>query len=87
MFMRRRRPLLRGAMVGGAAYYAGKRAQEGQQQDEMTEARFNWRLARQMPQEEKKAKADFVIDTTQSLETVRKQVNEIIAACLAGGGP
>jgi dephospho-CoA kinase len=57
------------------------------ERDEMTEARFNWRLARQMPQEEKKAKADFVIDTTQSLETVRKQVNEIIAACLAGGGP
>jgi dephospho-CoA kinase len=53
----------------------------------MTEARFNWRLARQMPQEEKKAKADFVIDTTQTLESVRKQVNEIIAACLAGGGP
>jgi len=57
------------------------------QRSGMTEARFNWRLARQMPQDDKKAKADFVIDTTQSPEAVRKQVNEIIAACLAGGGP
>jgi hypothetical protein len=40
MIMRRRRPLLRAAMVGGTAYYAGKRAQENQQQDDMTEARL-----------------------------------------------
>ena len=40
MFMRRRRPLLRAAMVGGAAYYTGKRVQEGREQDEMTEARL-----------------------------------------------
>ena len=30
---RRRRPLARAAVVGGAAYYAGKRRQEGQQAD------------------------------------------------------
>ena len=29
MMMRRRRPLARAAMVGGAAYYAGKRARSG----------------------------------------------------------
>lgn len=40
MFIRRRRPLMRAAMVGGAAYYAGKKVQEGREQDAMTEARL-----------------------------------------------
>jgi hypothetical protein len=40
MFMRRRRPLMRAAMVGGAAYYAGKRRQETIEEDQMTEARL-----------------------------------------------
>ena len=31
---RRRRPLMRAAMVGGAGYYAGKKIQEGREQDE-----------------------------------------------------
>ena len=30
---RRRRPLMRAAMVGGAGYYAGKKIQEGRQED------------------------------------------------------
>jgi len=30
---RRRRPLMRAAVVGGTAYYAGKKVQEGRQQD------------------------------------------------------
>jgi BMFP domain-containing protein YqiC len=40
MFMRRRRPLMRAAVVGGVAYHAGKRGAENRQQDEMTEARL-----------------------------------------------
>lgn len=40
-------------------------------------------MARQMPQDEKRARADFAIDTGQSLEAVRKQVHEIIETCLA----
>ena len=31
--LRRRRPLLRAAAVGGAAYYAGKKVQEGRDPD------------------------------------------------------
>jgi Short C-terminal domain len=31
---------MRAAMVGGAAYYAGKRVQEGREQDATTEARL-----------------------------------------------
>jgi hypothetical protein len=30
---RRRRPLMRAAMVGGGAYYAGKKIQQGRDQD------------------------------------------------------
>ena len=37
---RRRRPLARAAMVGGAAYYAGKKHQEGQYREDEQEARL-----------------------------------------------
>jgi hypothetical protein len=33
MFVRRRRPLMRAAMVGGVAYHAGKRSQQGADDD------------------------------------------------------
>ena len=37
---RRRRPLMRAAMVGGTAYYAGKKVQQGREQDAEMEARM-----------------------------------------------
>jgi len=33
MRMRRRRPLMRAAMVGGVAYHAGKKVQQGREED------------------------------------------------------
>ena len=36
----RRRPLARAAVVGGAAYYGGKKRAEGQMQDQEQEARL-----------------------------------------------
>ena len=36
----RRRPLLRAAVVGGAAYHAGKRVQEGREDDYERDARI-----------------------------------------------
>ena len=33
MMMRRRRPLMRAAMVGGVAYHAGKKVQQGREED------------------------------------------------------
>src|SRR5262245_26440645 len=40
MMMRRRRPLARAAMVGGAAYAVGKHAQRGQDREAEQEARL-----------------------------------------------
>ena len=40
MMMRRRRPLARAAMVGGAAYAVGKHAQRGQDRESDQEARL-----------------------------------------------
>jgi type II secretory pathway component PulM len=37
---RRRRPLMRAAMVGGTAYYAGKKVQQGRERDAEMEARM-----------------------------------------------
>ena len=50
MFMRRRRPLARAAMVGGAAYYAGKRVQEGREDDAYRDARLDDLEAQQAQQ-------------------------------------
>lgn len=51
----------------------------------MSEAKLDGILARQMPDADKRAKANFVIDTGQGLEPARKQVREVLAA-LRGGG-
>lgn len=53
----------------------------------MTDEKFGALLARQTPDDEKKAKADFVVDTSGELSTTEAQVRDILA-CLglpAGG--
>jgi len=51
----------------------------------MTEQKLDAILARQMPDEEKRKRADFVIDTGADLSTIQGQVSEILY-CL-GLGP
>jgi dephospho-CoA kinase len=51
----------------------------------MNEAKFNAILARQIPDVEKRRRADFVIDTGIDLSTTEAQVREILA-CLGLGG-
>ena len=71
MFMRRRRPLMRAAVVGGVAYHAGRRAQEGRQQDDMTEARLEQLEAQQSaPQPAAPAPAGGISEST--IEQLKK---------------
>jgi dephospho-CoA kinase len=49
----------------------------------MTVERFESILARQMPDAEKRARADFVIDTGGTKDATRAEVAAVIA-CLAG---
>ena len=49
------------------------------QREGMSPERLDAILAQQMPDAEKRARADFVIDTGHGLEPVRRQVAEIIA--------
>ncbi len=44
----------------------------------MSEMKFSAILARQLPDEEKKKRADFVIDTSQGMDAARAQVREVI---------
>lgn len=50
----------------------------------MTEEKFAHILARQLPDEEKRARADFVIPTGGTLDQTRDSVRRIVA-CLTGG--
>ena len=47
MMMRRRRPLMRAAMVGGTAYYAGKHVQQGRENEADQNARIEQLEAQQ----------------------------------------
>jgi dephospho-CoA kinase len=49
----------------------------------MTEAKFEALLAAQMPDEHKRAKADFVIDTSRGFDAARAQVHEVLTALRA----
>jgi len=50
----------------------------------MNEAKLDGILARQMADEEKRARAHFVVDTSRGFEAAREQVRAIIAALRAG---
>jgi dephospho-CoA kinase len=52
----------------------------------MTEEKFALILSRQMPDAEKRRRADFVIDTGKGLEAARKQVEEVIDILKGRGG-
>lgn len=51
----------------------------------MTRERFNAILARQLPDAEKRRRADFVIDTSVGLQAARARVDEIVGMVLAPG--
>jgi dephospho-CoA kinase len=50
----------------------------------MTAEKFEAILARQVPDADKRARADFVIDTAQGLEPARAQVRQLLATLRSG---
>jgi dephospho-CoA kinase len=44
----------------------------------MTAAKLDALLAKQMPDADKRARADFVVDTSQDFDTTRAQVRKIL---------
>jgi len=44
----------------------------------MTEEKFNGLLGKQMPDAEKRRRADFVVDTSQDFDSTRAQVRAIL---------
>jgi dephospho-CoA kinase len=51
----------------------------------MTRERFEAILSRQMPDAEKRRRADFVVDTGEGLDAARERVGEIVGMVLAEG--
>ena len=51
----------------------------------MTRERFEAILARQTPDEEKRRRADFIVDTGHGVEAARARVREIVGTVLASG--
>jgi membrane protease subunit (stomatin/prohibitin family) len=69
----RRRPLLRAAVVGGAAYHAGKRVQEGREEDYDRDARIAELEAQQAQQQAAPAAAAAPqTDMVEQLERLGK---------------
>jgi hypothetical protein len=65
----RRRPLLRAAVVGGTAYYAGKKVQEGRESDADQEARLEDVEAQQAAQQAAPAPGGM---TDEKIEQLKK---------------
>ena len=65
------------AVVVATAPAATQRVRAFERAD-MTEAKFQVLLAKQMPDAEKRRRADFVVDTSQGFDSARTQVHAIL---------
>jgi membrane protease subunit (stomatin/prohibitin family) len=70
---RRRRPLMRAAMVGGAGYYAGKKVQEGREEDAYRDERMDQLEAQQASAQPAGGMSDNSIEQLQKLGQLHEQ--------------
>jgi len=70
---RRRRPLMRAAMVGGAGYYAGKKVQEGREEDAYRDERMDQLEAQQASAPPAGGMSDNSIEQLQKLGQLHEQ--------------
>ena len=70
---RRRRPLMRAAMVGGAGYYAGKKIQEGREEDAYRDERMDQLEAQQASAQPAGGMSDNSIEQLQKLGQLHDQ--------------
>jgi hypothetical protein len=73
MFMRRRRPIMRAAMVGGAGYYAGKKIQQGREEDAYRDARLDQVETQQAAAPSAGGMSDDMIDQLGKLGQLHEQ--------------
>jgi hypothetical protein len=73
MMMRRRRPLMRAAMVGGAGYYAGKKMQEGREEDAYRDARIDQLEGQQAAPSQPQGGGTDMVERLQQLGQLRDQ--------------
>jgi hypothetical protein len=73
MRMRRRRPLMRAAMVGGVAYHAGKKVQEGRDDDYERDARMDQLEAQQAQPQSGGGMSDNTIEQLGKLGQLHEQ--------------
>ena len=70
--LRRRRPLMRAAMIGGAGYYAGKKIQEGREDDAYRDERLNQLEQQQAASAQPVAAPSSTGITDDTIEQLRK---------------
>jgi hypothetical protein len=73
MMMRRRRPLMRAAIVGGVAYHAGKKVQEGREEDAYRDERLDQVEAQQAAPQPAGGVSDASIEQLQKLGELHNQ--------------
>lgn len=73
MFMRRRRPLARAAIVGGVAYHAGKKVQQGREDDAYQDERIDQLEAQQSAPQPAGGMSDNSIEQLQKLGELHNQ--------------
>jgi hypothetical protein len=73
MMMRRRRPLMRAAMVGGVAYHAGKKVQQGREEDAYRDQQIEDLQQQQYQQQQNQGISPEAMEQLKQLADLKSQ--------------